>query len=83
MLVSRINSDVNSLVGYLMSTCTMVPGMTLILVITMSFVFYLDVWCGLIALSSIPMMLLMNKLYGEKIAQADGVDHEDDGHNAA
>lgn len=70
-LVSRINSDVNSLVGYLMSTCTMVPGMTLILVITMSFVFYLDVWCGLIALSSIPMMLLMNKLYGEKIAQAE------------
>ena len=70
-LVSRINSDVNSLVGYLMSTCAMVPGMALILVITMSFVFYLDVWCGLIALSSVPMMLLMNKLYGEKIAQAE------------
>ena len=70
-LVSRINSDVNSLVSYLMSTCAMVPGMALILVITLSFVFYLDVWCGLIALSSIPMMLLMNKLYGEKIAQAE------------
>ena len=70
-LVSRINSDVNSLVGYLMSTCAMEPGMALILVITMSFVFYLDVWCGLIALSSVPMMLLMNKLYGEKIAQAE------------
>lgn len=69
-LVSRINSDVNSLVSYLMSTCTMVPGMALILVITLSFVFYLDLWCGLIALSSIPMMLLMNKLYGSKIAQA-------------
>lgn len=69
-LVSRINSDVNSLVSYLMSTCTMVPGMALILVITLSFVFYLDVWCGFIALSSIPLMLLMNKLYGSKIAQA-------------
>ena len=68
--MSRINSDVNSLVSYLMSTCTMVPGMALILVITLSFVFYLDLWCGLIALSSIPMMLLMNKLYGSKIAQA-------------
>jgi len=71
-LVSRINSDVNSLVGYLMGTGTMGLGMALIFVLTLSFVFYLDVWCGLIALSSVPMMLLMNKRYGDKIAQASG-----------
>lgn len=71
-LVSRINSDVNSLVGYLLSTGTMGLGMALIFVITLSFVFYLDLWCGLIALASVPMMILMDKMYGSKIAQASG-----------
>lgn len=71
-LVSRINSDVNSLVNYLMSTGTMGLGMALIFVITLGFVFYLDLWCGLMALSTIPMMILMDKLFGEKMAQASG-----------
>lgn len=69
-LVSRINSDVNSLISYLMNTCTMVPGMALIFVIALGCVIYLDLWCGLMALASVPMMILVNKLYGNKIVQA-------------
>lgn len=68
-LVSRINTDVNSLVLYLVNFFMMVPGMALTLVVVLVYVFYLDVWCGLIALSAVPLMLLMDKLFGDKIAQ--------------
>lgn len=68
-LVSRISNDVNSLVCYLVNFFMMVPGMTLTLVVVLVYLFYLDLWCGLIALSVIPLMLLMDKLFGDKIAQ--------------
>lgn len=68
-LVSRISNDVNCLVGYLVNFFMMVPGMALTLVVVLLYVFYLDLWCGLIALSAIPLMVLMNKLFGVKIAQ--------------
>lgn len=68
-LVSRISTDVNSLVLYLVNFFMMVPGMALTLVVVLVYVFYLDVWCGLIAFSAVPLMLLMDKLFGDKIAQ--------------
>ena len=68
-LVSRISNDVKDLVVFLVNFLMLVPGRAVTLVVALVYVFYLDLWCGFIALAAIPLMVLMNKLFGEKIAK--------------
>lgn len=68
-LVNKIYNDSGNLVLYFVNLGLLGPGFALTFVVTMGYIFYLDVWCGLIAFAIVPMMILMNKLMGKKLTE--------------
>lgn len=68
-LVNKIYNDAANLVLYFVNFGIMGPGMALTFVLILAYVFYLDVWCGLMVSAIIPMMILMNKTLGRKLIQ--------------
>lgn len=68
-LVGRIYNDSSSMVLYLVNMGIMGPGMALTFALTLIYIFYLDVWCGLITFAIVPLMSLMNKLMGKKLTE--------------
>lgn len=69
-LVNKIYTDSASLVLLFVNWGLMAPGLVLAFAVVICYVFYLDVWCGIIVALVIPMMILLNKLRGEKMMRS-------------
>lgn len=68
-LVIKIYNDSADLVLYFVNFGIMGPGLILTFILVLGYIFYLDIWCGLIVSCIIPLMILMNQLMGKKLMQ--------------